>query len=156
MDSKKIPNLVICDAQYLPFKNDVFEIVVSRQVIEHIKKPLVMLNEMARTSKGLVVVETTHRRGERTLKRDWKHDAHVNKFDFTYFAKAAKKVNCTLIKSMTLNSLPLIGLMGFNLITVPYVIRLIIQKNDCKDRVINSNKVWYHAEIERSLLVSSF
>jgi ubiquinone/menaquinone biosynthesis C-methylase UbiE len=42
----KIPNFVLADSQHLPFRNNVFEKVFSSHVIEHVKKPELMLYEI--------------------------------------------------------------------------------------------------------------
>jgi SAM-dependent methyltransferase len=153
LDCKKIPNFVVCDAQYLPFKKNVFDIVVSRQVIEHIKQPMTMINEMVRTSKDLVVIETVHRRGEKLLRhRDWKHDRHINKFDFTYFGKASKKLNCIVLKSMAMSNIPMISIKGVQLLNMPYGIRVIMRKNDCLNKTLCPDKDWFVLEVQKSIL----
>lgn len=153
MDYKKIQNFVVCDAQYLPFKKNVFDIVVSKPVIEHIKQPMTMINEMVRTSKDLVVIETVHRRGERLLRnRDWKHDRHINKFDFTYFGKASKKLNCIVLKSMAMSSIPLISIKGVQFLNMPYGIRVIMRKNDCLNKTLRPDKDWFVGMIQQSIL----
>jgi SAM-dependent methyltransferase len=153
LDCKKIQNFVVCDSQYLPFKKNVFDIVVSRQVIEHIEKPMTMISEMVRTSKDLVVVETVHRRGERLLRhRDWKHSRHINKFDFTYFGEASKKINCTVLKSMAMSNIPMISVKGVQLLNMPYGIRVIMRKNDCMNKTLCSDKDWFVSEVQKSIL----
>jgi len=56
LDIKKIPNFVLCDSQYLPFKNDAFDEVYSRHVIEHVKDPVLFLDETVRVSKDKVTI----------------------------------------------------------------------------------------------------
>lgn len=51
LNVRAIQNFVRGDAQYLPFKDNAFEVVFSAQVIEHVKNPFLMLREMARVAK---------------------------------------------------------------------------------------------------------
>src|SRR5512142_331557 len=46
INKAKTPNFVLCDSRYLPFKNGSFDLVTSRQVIEHVPKPALMAAEM--------------------------------------------------------------------------------------------------------------
>ncbi len=143
---KGIENFVCCEGSYLPFKNDVFDLVTSRQVIEHVKQPVLMLSEMVRTSKNLIVVETVHRRGERLVcrtkeQKQWNAKHHINKFDFTYFEKISSKLDCVILKADTTDSVPLIKFGFLTLMPIPFKIRIILQKKKRKE--ITSGKLQY-------------
>jgi len=52
----KIRNLVFASAYDLPFRDDVFNEVVSCHMLEHLEMPLAALKEMVRVSKNFVTV----------------------------------------------------------------------------------------------------
>lgn len=60
--NKNIPNseFVKCDAQYLPFKNYSVDKIICAEVIEHLNKPKLMINETQRILKndGSIVITT--------------------------------------------------------------------------------------------------
>ncbi len=60
--SKRFPKLKfkVADAHRLPFESDFFDVVISRQVLEHLKEPLRALKEMKRVVKrgGTIIVST--------------------------------------------------------------------------------------------------
>lgn len=66
LSPKEIRNFVFADASSLPFRFDVFDVVHSRHVIEHVEKPLKMLRELIRVSRGKIIVVTPHRFGHQT------------------------------------------------------------------------------------------
>jgi SAM-dependent methyltransferase len=65
MHIKLIPNFVLCDAHYLPFKDWAFESVISKQVIEHVANPYLMLKEIARVGKSKLTIECPHKFSEK-------------------------------------------------------------------------------------------
>jgi len=48
---------ILCDAQYLPFRNEMFEIVYASHVMEHVFNPIQFLNELKRVSKRKVIIK---------------------------------------------------------------------------------------------------
>lgn len=46
LDTRAIPNSVRADAEFIPFRNDIFDSVVTYHTIEHTNNPLLMLSEM--------------------------------------------------------------------------------------------------------------
>lgn len=52
---------VVCDGQFLPFKDGCFEMVFSSHVIEHIVNPYLFLRECFRVAVKKVVVVCPHR-----------------------------------------------------------------------------------------------
>jgi ubiquinone/menaquinone biosynthesis C-methylase UbiE len=126
------PNFVVCSAEYLPFVSGCFDVAVSRQVIEHVKKPGLMARELVRVSRDLVIIETVHRRGERLEPRSrhaWFKQHHINKFDFTLFAAMAKHLGCHTLKSDVLNKNYILRFFGLKLIGIPMGIRVVWSKN---------------------------
>jgi SAM-dependent methyltransferase len=47
---KNLKNFVLADASYLPFKDDAFDLLTARHVIEHLHEPLQALTEWKRAS----------------------------------------------------------------------------------------------------------
>lgn len=73
LKTSNIKNFIKCDVHYLPFKNSIFNVVHSRNVLEHISNPLKMIREMIRVSNHKVIFFTVHRFDRRTSR---KHIAH--------------------------------------------------------------------------------
>jgi len=44
--TRKIPNFVLCDAHYLPFKQNVFDTVLLLEVLEHLTNPIQALQQI--------------------------------------------------------------------------------------------------------------
>ena len=134
LDVHKIPNFIVCDASHLPFKSNCFEMVVSRQVIEHVAKPFLMFQEMFRCSKNLIVVETVHRRGERLQcrkARAWSRKHHVNSFNFSSFKKLAASYKIPFVKFTVLSSRKMPS-KRLPLLTVPFEFRAVFAKRGYK------------------------
>lgn len=87
---KKNPKVkfVCSDVRRLPFENEKFDVIVSSDVIEHIKTPSKMLNEIRRVSKNnaLIVIGTPIRVSENPL-----DDMHVHEFFPKEFKKLCSK-----------------------------------------------------------------
>lgn len=49
---KKTKNFVVCDAQFLPFINNVFAEVIASHLIEHLQRPRLFVKESYRTLTG--------------------------------------------------------------------------------------------------------
>ena len=62
IDPRKIPNFVRSDAMYLPFRDNVFEIVNTSEVLEHVINPFLLLSEMKRVSKKNVTLDVPNLR----------------------------------------------------------------------------------------------
>ena len=69
IDPKKCPNFVRCDAYYLPFRNNIFEEVLSSHLLEHLDNPSNALKEMLRVCNYKVTFIVPHkmRRGFREV-----------------------------------------------------------------------------------------
>jgi len=48
--NRQVKPTVVCDAQHLPFKNNVFQYIYSSHVIEHLTNPALMLKEINRVA----------------------------------------------------------------------------------------------------------
>lgn len=109
LNTHKILNFVNCDCQYLPFINNSFNEVISNQVIEHVKNPLLMFKELVRVSKDKIIIETVHRTGEhfqasfKPKSTKWFKEHHINKFNFATLNNYGKKLNCVFIKGYVLS-----------------------------------------------------
>lgn len=145
INPKLVPNFVVCDGSYLPFKDECFDFISSRQVIEHVPKPELMAYEMVRCSKNIVVIETVHRRGERLNSREmrkWLNKHHINKFDYTYFGQLAKMLKVNLVWNEALDYLGF-RFLGYNLpfIRFPFGIRIIYCKVNTDWGVLKNRKL---------------
>ena len=71
------------DATRLPFADGSFDLVYSTEVIEHVLDPELMLAEMRRVSRGLVLLTTPVSRTAHDHKPDYAlaNEGHVNNFD---------------------------------------------------------------------------
>jgi SAM-dependent methyltransferase len=87
LNPKVIPNFVVADAEHLPFKDNIFNVVFSSHVIEHVHNPFLMLKEMCRVSKRKVVVRCPHRKGSGA-----KRPFHLHYLDEEWFEDAASKL----------------------------------------------------------------
>jgi hypothetical protein len=87
LNPKLIPNFVVADAEHLPFKDDVFEVVFSSHVIEHVAKPFLMYSEMRRVASRKVIVRCPHRQGSGA-----KRPFHFNYLDEGWFKLAVNRL----------------------------------------------------------------
>jgi hypothetical protein len=79
--------LVIAHAQSLPFRNGCFDEVFSSHVIEHVKSPLNMLQELLRVSNRSIIVKCPHRKGSGA-----KRPFHLNYLDEEWFNTSITKL----------------------------------------------------------------
>jgi SAM-dependent methyltransferase len=82
-----IPNFVVAHAEFLPFKDEIFETVFSSHTIEHVKNPQKMLQELLRVTKHQVIVRCPHRKGSGA-----KRPFHINYLDEEWFNTSLKKL----------------------------------------------------------------
>ncbi len=79
-------DVVLCHAAFLPFRENVFDVVLAIEMLEHIEKSdgTKVLNEIERTSKNTVIVSTPHispyREGTIGPEGFNKYDAHISKW----------------------------------------------------------------------------
>ncbi len=59
----KFPNFLMADACTLPFKNDVFEVLIAGELIEHLTKPVDFLRECFEVmmKEGILIITTPNR-----------------------------------------------------------------------------------------------
>lgn len=71
------------DATRLPFADGSFDLVYSTEVIEHVLDPELMLSEMQRVSRGIVLITTPVSATAHEHEPDYalEHEGHVNNFD---------------------------------------------------------------------------
>jgi hypothetical protein len=155
IDPRKTPNFVVCDASCLPFIDNCFDMVVSKQVVEHVERPYLMISEMVRTSRDVIIIETMHRRGERVSprwERKWVKTHHPNKFDFTSLSKIANYFKCKTVLTQTLDYNYIISIFGIRIFPVPAGIRVIWSKkadewNICREKYYIARKQEYLASL---------
>lgn len=87
IDAKFIDNFVRCDAQHLPFRENLFRTVYSNHVIEHVDNPYRMIREMLRVSAYEIKIITPHRFFSGTFKAEHKHA-----FNRTWFLQTLRKL----------------------------------------------------------------
>ena len=56
IDSKHIPNFIVCDAHCLPFRDNAFNVVRASHVIEHLKQPYLAVQEFKRVTRRFVYI----------------------------------------------------------------------------------------------------
>jgi len=62
INPKKIPNFVLCKAEYLPFRDRSFDIVNASELLEHVINPSSLLAEMKRVSGDTVTLDVPNLR----------------------------------------------------------------------------------------------
>lgn len=87
LSPKLISNFVVATVDCLPFSDNVFDVVSSSHVIEHVEHPFRMLKEMVRVSKRKVVVRCPHRLGSGA-----RMPFHINFFDLNSFKSVANSL----------------------------------------------------------------
>ena len=133
INPKLISNFVLADACFLPFRDGVFDEVISAQVIEHVFNPFLLLKELVRVSKRFVRVETVNRFGERFAtflrpkKRRWVVQHHVNQFNRRYWDVAASRLCCRVVNSYELSFFYFPN-MYFVLFRWPFSIGVVFEK----------------------------
>jgi hypothetical protein len=91
VNPKKISNYVVASAEYLPFREGVFDLVYSSHTIEHVPEPFRMFRELVRVSKRKVVVKCPHRLGS-----GGRRPFHINFFDEGWFKVASFRVGVSV------------------------------------------------------------
>jgi len=78
---------VVCDVQYLPFRDNIFDVVFCSHVIEHTENPLLSLKEVLRVTKadGVAEVCTPYR-----FSNDAKSVQHKHYFNKKWFLKTLR------------------------------------------------------------------
>ena len=87
MNPQLIPNFVVAHAEFLPFKDECFDVVFSSHTIEHVKNPMKMLQELSRVSKRQVTLRCPHRKGSGA-----KRPFHINYLDEDWFKVSLAKL----------------------------------------------------------------
>ena len=95
IDPHVVRNFVMCDAQYLPFRANIFRTVFSSHVIEHVHDPFLMLKEMVRCSKKYIKVICPHRWFTLFQLNRGHHVSFLNK---KWFISAASKLHCFIVQ----------------------------------------------------------
>ncbi len=81
-----IPNFIVADACYLPFKDNSFRTVFSSHTIEHVIDPELMFRELCRVAARKIIVRCPHRKGSGA-----RRPFHLNYFDESWFSLASTK-----------------------------------------------------------------
>lgn len=105
---------IVADGNYLPFKDNSFEKVVSYHVIEHSKTPFKFLKELVRVSKNEVELKCPHR-----LSWAAKAPYHVSFFNKTWFNKACELLNPKVKKYSVMATLETAVKIGY--FALPFV-----------------------------------
>jgi len=94
INPKTTPNFINATCYMLPFPDNSFEVVYSRNTIEHVKDPFRMLKEMVRVSKDKIIIGCPHRYVAKHIS-----PMHISFLNITWFVKAFQKlglyaINC--------------------------------------------------------------
>jgi len=119
VNSKKIPNFILCDAQYLPFKDNVFDTASCYHVIEHVKNPVLLLKELIRVSNSHIRLRCPHRYCR------YHPPSHINFFTVKWFSKVLRKLNVGYYITTKMRGFPFSFL---SLIQMPHEIIIEIKK----------------------------
>jgi len=57
INPKQIPNFVNCDAHYMPFRSNSFDVVIGSHILEHCKHPYDVLKEFRRVTLRKIIIE---------------------------------------------------------------------------------------------------
>jgi len=117
--AQNIENFIVGDAMHLPFKDEVFDVVFSTHVIEHVADPAGMLREMNRVCKGKMIVCCPHRKGSNAKK-----PFHINYLDEVWFQRVASSMGLNMQYSIAYEYPVLRGLVN----VVPRKLRLKLKR----------------------------
>jgi SAM-dependent methyltransferase len=83
---------VVCDAQWLPFRSDAFDVVISFEVIEHIGNVRAYLDEIKRVNVGIALISTPNRLLRLLpFQKPWNR-FHRREYDYCDLARALSAV----------------------------------------------------------------
>jgi SAM-dependent methyltransferase len=91
MRAQDIENFIVGDAMHLPFKDEVFDVVFSTHVVEHVADPISHLCEMNRVCKRKLIVRCPHRKGSKA-----KMPFHINYLDEDWFLRIASSMGLNM------------------------------------------------------------
>jgi ubiquinone/menaquinone biosynthesis C-methylase UbiE len=106
MRAQNIENFIVGDAMHLPFKDEVFDVVFSIHVIEHVTDPKGHLREMKRVCKRKMIVGCPHRKGSNA-----KMPFHINYLDEVWFLRVASAMGLNIQYSIAYEYPVIRGLM---------------------------------------------
>lgn len=82
---------VVCDAHYLPFMNDVFELVHASHILEHVDSPLMVIRELGRVSKGQVVIRVPNASHYNFMTNPEESEGHIYSWNICTFKHLLEK-----------------------------------------------------------------
>ncbi|MBU1173401.1 MAG: class I SAM-dependent methyltransferase [Proteobacteria bacterium] len=74
---------ILADAQFLPFKNNCFNMIRATHVIEHLQNPLQFINDAYRVTKDQLLIICPHKYALKA-----KYNGHLWGFNVRWFEKA--------------------------------------------------------------------
>lgn len=122
---KSIPNFIVADAHYLPFRDNIFETVCSHHVIEHLNNPTKAILEMLRVSISEVILVIPHRFVKKSLFRYKPCKMHKHLFNQTSITKWLKSLNLSFEIEVKYKALPHLFLP---IIQLPQIIKIWIRE----------------------------
>jgi len=87
-----VPNFVRASGEFLPFRREVFDRVVSINTIEHVPHPELFFSELARVSKSVVEIAFPHRLGDDKSLWRASNMPHLHRFNVSWFVVLARKL----------------------------------------------------------------
>ena len=102
----RILNPVKADANHLPFKDNVFDVVYSRHFLEHVPDPLNVLKEMIRVSKSEVHIIVPHRFWRHGLPFGSQPPTHLSFFSCTSIKQLVQKLGYNPLVKVEWRNIP--------------------------------------------------
>jgi ubiquinone/menaquinone biosynthesis C-methylase UbiE len=98
LDNRKIPNFICADMNFLPIRDNAFDVVISDNAIEHTKTAYKAFMEIIRVSNNIIDIKTPHKFVRAIIKgREWQKKHHFSHFTRTWFFNMAKRYNLEVI-----------------------------------------------------------
>jgi ubiquinone/menaquinone biosynthesis C-methylase UbiE len=102
------PQYIIADCQYLPFRDDAFDVAVASEIIEHVPYPERMLRELHQVikKKGCLMISTPNRRriGQRLMRLFGivlPMGQHLREYDLNEFVKHIYEASFEIVSLRT-------------------------------------------------------
>jgi len=86
----KIPNFILADAHFLPFRGNFFKMAYCSHVLEHCDSPQNVIKELLRICNGKIIIRVPHRLSPNARK----DKSHKWSFRYTWFSRVLGMLGC--------------------------------------------------------------